>query len=251
MITDRFREIINGAIIGGAQVVVGHPFDTLKTLAQSNKPAEYMMIRKWDLYRGVKYPALMSCGFNAGCFGLYTWGVDIAGWSPVVSGAMAGSVMGAVATPFEYYKVQKQTDGCQRQCIRYWQPIEWRRWQPSLLITVCREGISTALYFGIYEWMHLNKPLSKWGLQGDFIHGGLAGCSSWLFTYPLDTIKTRRQSLTPYECRNTKWTDLINIGNVNGVRGLYQGLGICLTRAFLVNGVTFWLYEKLHHRPDV
>lgn len=241
------QEMINGFIIGGAQIIVGYPFDTIKTIIQNNtlpqQPiSRYNFNQLTHLYRGVKYPALLSCGYNSGCFTIYTSCLDNAGLSPVLSGAIAGTIMGALSTPFEYYKVQKQTDGCRRQNIKYWNLEELQRWKPSISITTVREGLATACYFGIYEWLHDMNYFSN------FINGGLSGCSSWLFTYPLDTIKTRRQALTPTQCKQLKsWQDLI----MNDMRGLYKGLGVCLARAFLVNGVTFWLYEKLHKRPDI
>lgn len=248
----RFHEMINGAIIGGAQVAVGHPFDTIKTNIQhsnTTKPHVNTLSHQFkNLYKGVKYPALLSCGFNAGCFSIYTWGIDEAKCTPFISGTVAGTIMGAIATPFEYYKVQKQTDGCKRKGIKYWSRVEWKRWQPSIGVTMAREGLSTGVYFGAYEWMHIYRPFASHNqilsyLDTDFTYGGLSGCSSWLLTYPIDTLKTRRQSLPPMKCQSTNWYSLIMNGH-----GLYKGLGICMVRAFLVNGVTFWLYEHLHIR---
>ena len=67
-----------------------------------------------------------------------------------------------------------------------------------------------------------------------FIAGGIAGINSWLLTYPVDTIKTRYQSH-----HDPSLKKIILQGNFS------KGLGFCIFRAFIVNGVSFTLYEKL------
>ena len=270
---ERIHEMINGAIIGFSQVLVGHPFDTIKTRQQNNQiqntiygynkiivdkigrplsalsspPQSINMMMKGfrfgELYKGFRYPMYMSCVYNAGCFSIYTWGIDVRKWSPFVSGLLAGGIVGSLSTPFEYYKIQKQTNVCCRKNINYISLIEIRRWMPSIGITTGREGIASGCYFGTYEWLHKNQLLYEMTGGSDFVNGGIAGCGSWLLTYPIDTVKTRRQSLTPVECMRTSWTKLVNM---NG--GLYGGIWICLIRAFIVNGLTFQIYELVHDR---
>lgn len=65
-----------------------------------------------------------------------------------------------------------------------------------------------------------------------YISGGIAGCSSWLFTYPLDTVKSRIQGNI---CKTMK--DAIKMGN------LFTGLNYCLLRAFIANSIGFTTYE--------
>jgi len=67
-----------------------------------------------------------------------------------------------------------------------------------------------------------------------FLSGSIAGALSWFFTYPIDTIKTRIQNES---CKTIK--EAIQKG------GLNQGLGICISRAFIVNGINFSVYEKI------
>ena len=54
--------------------------------------------------------------------------------------------------------------------------------------------------------------------------------SSWLFTYPCDIYKTQSQAGKPI--------DLFN-------RYAWSALPITLARAFIVNGVSFTLYDYL------
>ena len=67
-----------------------------------------------------------------------------------------------------------------------------------------------------------------------FLAGGFAGVSSWVFSYPFDTIKTRLQS---GEYNN--WRKSIYKGK------LFSGINIAIFRAFLVNSISFWMYENL------
>lgn len=65
--------------------------------------------------------------------------------------------------------------------------------------TFLREIIANAVYFYSYEFI-----MRKFALEGQgsssapimtaFFAGGLAGCNSWLFTYPIDYVKTLMQS---------------------------------------------------------
>ena len=82
------------------------------------------------------------------------------------------------------------------------------------------------IYFSTYQKLkEKNVPV--------FLSGSLAGSASWLFTYPIDTIKTRIQNES---CKTIK--EAINKG------GLNNGIGICLLRAFIVNGINFTVYEN-------
>lgn len=66
-------------------------------------------------------------------------------------------------------------------------------------ITLLREVVALSEYFGVYEYfMRVFSPdgddSSKTPMMAAFFAGGLAGSTSWLFSYPLDYIKTVIQS---------------------------------------------------------
>ena len=95
-------------------------------------------------------------------------------------------------------------------------------------MTTLRESISSGVYFSSYYGLKdSNIPI--------FISGGLAGCLSWLTTYPIDTIKTKYQI-------NHK----INISTILRTQPLWNGISFCLLRAFLVNSTSFLIYEKIN-----
>ena len=64
------------------------------------------------------------------------------------------------------------------------------------------------------------------------ISGGVAGALSWLFTYPIDTVKTRVQSN-------------ISIKKAIMLKNYWNGISIALSRAFIVNGVGFYVAENV------
>ena len=97
----------------------------------------------------------------------------------------------------------------------------------GLTATLSRESLAMSIYFGSY---HTFKEKN----YNIFLAGGLAGSLSWLLTYPLDVIKTRVQL-----CLQTNWLTAIRAGNI------WAGLYTCICRGFLVNGVSFTIYNNM------
>jgi len=65
--------------------------------------------------------------------------------------------------------------------------------------TLLREIVALSIYFSTYEWgMRMLAPegedASKTPILGAFLAGGFSGACSWLFSYPIDYIKTVIQS---------------------------------------------------------
>ena len=103
--------------------------------------------------------------------------------------------------------------------------------------TIAREIISIPIYFTTFYYLNEKFKTEKYNSQwyaNSFISGGIAGVNSWLITYPIDTLKSRKQ-LFPAKT----FHELYKIGN------LFNGLLITLTRAFVVNGFSFYMYDNL------
>ena len=103
----------------------------------------------------------------------------------------------------------------------------WKNGHVGIKYTFLRESFATGIYFKTYDMM------KTWGAS-PFFAGGVAGCNSWLLTYPIDTMKTRYQLDTRMD-----WKVTLRRG------GLFDGLAFCLLRAFLVNGISFTFYEMV------
>ena len=199
-------EYIKGSVSGIIQILSGHPFDTMKVQRQNNMNIPTKNIIK--LYKGISFPLITNSVVIGSQFYLYH----------NYSGIIAGIVSGLMITPIDYFKIQKQMN------INYKYKIKIPK---GFNITIMRETLSVPIYFNSYYY--INERLNN-----NFLSGGLAGMLSWLITYPIDTIKTRIQNES---CKTIK--EAISKG------GLNKGMGICLTRAFIVNGINFSVYEKV------
>ena len=93
-------------------------------------------------------------------------------------------------------------------------------------IVCSRQVPGTVLYFSTYQYFSGNN-------YSPFIAGGFTGVFSCLGTYPIDTIKTRLQTNKDMSVQQA-----IAKGN------LWKGVFLCLGRAFLLNALHFFTYEK-------
>jgi hypothetical protein len=185
---------ISGVVSGIAQTFFGHPLDTIKVKLQNN---EKIIPRSIKLFNGIT-PVLVTNSLLTG-IQFYSY----KHYSPI----MVGFISALLTTPIEYYKIQKQIHG------KY-----SKKFPTGFSITFARELIGLNSYFILQEY--LEKP------YGVFISGGIAGSTSWLLTYQIDTIKSRIQA-------GDNFIIAYNKGNFN------KGITFCLFRAFLVNSFGF------------
>ena len=83
--------------------------------------------------------------------------------------------------------------------------------------------------------------------------GGLAGTASWVFTYPLDVVKSRLQADT-----SGKYSSALDCFrksiNSEGYKCLFRGLNSTIIRAFPTNAATFavvtWTFRIFNHQPQ-
>tara|TARA_Y100000817_G_scaffold309870_1_gene299658 strand:- start:929 stop:1597 length:669 start_codon:yes stop_codon:yes gene_type:complete len=216
-----FDYFFAGCMSGIVQTIVGHPLDTLKILKQNNKLIRNNIynIHLKQLYSGVSMPLMqtpLACGV-----GFY---VDEIINNYVcnhwISGFASGIVGSFLLCPFEYYKIHLQQNN--KQIINIKTLLGSYK---NISYVILREAPALSIYFGSYNELK-KKELPM------YISGGIAGCCSWFFTYPLDTIKSRIQGNI---CKTMK--DAIKMGN------LFSGLHYCLLRAFIANSIGFTTYE--------
>lgn len=213
--------LFSSSISGALHIFIGYPFDTIKTLYQQNnfKYEDKLTIRR--LFQGIRYPLIQTSMINSTCFGLNNYFLNICDdkHSSNIFTAVTSTI---ILTPFDKFKILSQCNIPYKINI----PTLVKSFRNFHVICLC-EIPSTFLYFSVYQ--HLKEK--KFSI---FTSGGIAGMASWVFTYPIDTIKTRMQNET---CHTMKQAFLKG--------GLYKGLSICLFRSFIVNGVNFYSYEKI------
>lgn len=220
-----FKEYLAGGAAGLTQVVVGYPLDTIKTNIQ-NGFNNTRSLSIAQLMRGIRFPMMASVTSNIAFFGNYDLLYQKTG-STWLSGAATGFLGAFILNPFEIRKVRQQFVN-QPSVLRGHNAI-----YGGLRYTIAREIVGNAFYFSAYDFAHNTLGLNA------FVAGGIAGLNSWFWSYPLDVIKTRKQ------------LDLsLTLRQLIGMGGLYRGLGITLLRGFIVNGTSFWVYDKVKEQMN-
>jgi len=243
-------EYIYGNLFGISQVIIGYPFDTLKTNIQNSNSIKPYFTNPIKLYSGIKYPLYTNCICTGLLFGNYDYFYNLTNHR-LFSGALTGAISACILTPFDYKKIQAQYYSCDNtknikniknikttlilENETYWHAF--KRYYAGFRYTVSREIISIPVYFTTFHYLNeklnSNEYSNKW-YANSFISGGIAGMSSWLSTYPIDTLKSRKQLYPSY-----------NLKQLYKMGPLFNGLGITLLRAFIVNGTSFYMYSKI------
>ncbi|RLV90934.1 hypothetical protein JA1_004242 [Spathaspora sp. JA1] len=195
-----------------------------------------------------------------------------------VSGLIAGSGVSLFACPFEYTKIYAQLEKLVRNKSLKELPTNMQALHQEIPRTstykivksilrhdgfnglysgykyhLLRDSISTGFYYSIYESMKwatnnlINSDPSKSSPFSVLIAGGISGVLSWILIFPIDTTKSlvqkdavtnilrRDQGLAPLAPKYRKLQKF--------EKRSYRGLGISITRSFLVNMVFFSAYE--------
>lgn len=204
-------DFVAGGVVGIVQILIGHPFDTLKVLIQNGKPTKLPVLR---YYSGATYPFMCSFVYNAIVFPTHG---RLSNTSHYLAGTIGGLIVSPVTHVFDVAKVKRQTN----------KPLNIRILlkNKGLTASYARETVAMTIYFGTYHDIrpHTNALLA----------GGIAGSLSWLFTYPVDVIRSRQMSQN------------ITIREAIAQRRLWRGFGTCIVRAFLVNSISFYTYELI------
>ncbi|RIB05543.1 mitochondrial carrier domain-containing protein [Gigaspora rosea] len=274
------QEVVAGTLAGWAQVVVGHPFDTVKVQLQTNSKQYrngvdcFKIIAKNEaflgFYRGVASPLMGIGACNAVLFSTYSnfrrliRGGDTT--RPLslretgMAGALTGSVMAFFNTPVELLKVQLQTQknnpaykGVFDAAAKIYAHRGISGLYHGLPITIMRDIPSFATYFFVYEG--IKQIIGNHNHNGNKNHlsstellfsGGIAGIACWIPCYPQDVIKSTMQSNLNFKSARECFWSLLSYSkktNTSVFRLLSNGFGPTMVRAFPANAATFFAYE--------
>ncbi|KIY70982.1 mitochondrial carrier [Cylindrobasidium torrendii FP15055 ss-10] len=269
------NDLIAGSVGGAAQVLVGHPLDTVKTRAQIAPKGMFkgpmdilgQTLKKegfFALYKGMASPLLGIAGVNSLLFASYAASKRLV--SPfgqlslsetALAGSMAGAANAILASPVEMFKVrmQGQYGNPEDKKLRIVAREMWREWgfrkgvMRGYWVTVAREIPAYAGFYTAYEFSkrsfakQYGNDVPVWAVLASGSTGGIA---YWLSSYPLDVIKSRVQlrptppSGTPVqyiaqECRMI-WAEA-------GFKGFFKGLSPSLIRSIPAAASTFAAFE--------
>ena len=115
--------------------------------------------------------------------------------------------------------------------------------------TTARQAANSAVRFSSYTTLKqfaegYVKPGEKLGTLSTFALGGIAGLITVYATQPIDTVKTRMQSLEARSSYKNSVDCGVQIVRKEGVRTLWSGAVPRLGRLVLSGGIVFTMYEK-------
>eukprot|EP00449_Zooxanthella_nutricula_P008548 CAMPEP_0198508172 /NCGR_PEP_ID=MMETSP1462-20131121/12784_1 /TAXON_ID=1333877 /ORGANISM="Brandtodinium nutriculum, Strain RCC3387" /LENGTH=288 /DNA_ID=CAMNT_0044237437 /DNA_START=41 /DNA_END=903 /DNA_ORIENTATION=- len=239
-----------GAAYGLTSVVVGQPLDTVKTRMQARPDSLNMgtcrvtldLARSQGvrgLYRGGMPVFLGGTLFRSAQFGVYevalrqlrdrapAWRFGgVLDWQVALAGAAGGVARGLIEAPFDFVKVSKQVE---------------QKWTPGLLfsgsgVTILRNA---GLFCAFSVYRDIIPPLIPGGLSA-FWTGALCSNLGWLTIWPLDVIKSQRQSGNyPGLSSRALLVEAARAGIL--FRGVLPGLA----RSTLANGCAMVAYKRI------
>jgi hypothetical protein len=245
---------IAGGVGGMCQVVVGQPFDQIKSALQVGKPVSF---KPAALYRGMSMPLLASSGLNMVLFsvtGLTRKLVSSSSSSPTLPEVVAAALLTApvyvaFVTPVELVKVQLMTNSSivggpvsviRSTIAQHGLRGLWRGYGATCGMRL----VGLPFYFGANEMVKSKLSESRSLTKLDIMAAGsAAGAAFWFACYPLDSIKSVAQScgIGPREA-----IDVI-LSKGKGILGFYRGLGVCLLRSMPANAVVFVTVDAIQN----
>jgi len=268
-----YEEIIAGGISGMAGVAIGHPFDTVKVLMQTDSKFKsplqclFNTIKKegfWSLYKGLWPPLAFATVINAICFYSYEFSFRVmlnkkssetesgrtrrATLAHVfAAGCCSGILQSIVCVPSEVVKCKQQIGSyksvfdCIGKIIRTEGILGLYR---GTSVTLLRDTPAFGVYFAVYRGVKDTLQESELEeLPSSVVAGAAAGCSSWFSTYPLDTVKSAVQAVPEGSSQKHFVTVARELFRRHGPGYFFRGIAPCLIRAVPVNAVIFPVYE--------
>ncbi|KAK5093269.1 hypothetical protein LTR70_004985 [Exophiala xenobiotica] len=274
------RSVIAGSSAGAVEIAITYPFEFAKTRSQLNQRLPNSQKLPWPKFPSKEWYAgcttlIIGNSIKAGvrfvAFDTYKSLLadedgKISGPRTVIAGFGAGFTESLVAvTPFESIKTQLIDDRKRPQprmngflhgsaLIAREQGV--RGFFKGFVPTTARQAANSAVRFSTYTWLKqmaesYTSPGERLGTVSTFGLGAIAGAVTVYTTQPIDTVKTRMQSLEAKKLYKNSiqcgWSVLKN----EGVLTLWSGATPRLGRLVLSGGIVFAGYEKTIELLDV
>jgi solute carrier family 25 citrate transporter 1 len=115
--------------------------------------------------------------------------------------------------------------------------------------TTARQAANSAVRFSSYAFLRqlaqsYTAPGEKLGALSTFGIGGVAGLITVYVTQPIDTVKTRMQSIEARNLYKNTFACAATIAKNEGVLTFWSGALPRLVRLMLSGGIVFTMYEK-------
>lgn len=266
------RSIIAGSTAGAVEIAITYPAEFAKTRTQLNQRLSSAQKLSWPPFGRQWYAGCttliignsIKAGVRFVAFDQYKQMLSnsdgsISGPMTVVSGFLAGATESLLAvTPFESIKTQLIDDRKRAQprmrgflhgsgVIFREQGV--RGFFKGFVPTTARQAANSAVRFSSYTSLRQAAqsyvaPGEKLGTAATFAIGAVAGTITVYATQPIDTIKTRMQSIDAKGHYKNSIDCGIQIFKNEGVLKLWSGALPRLGRLMFSGGIVFAMYEK-------
>ena len=266
------RSIIAGSSAGAVEIAITYPAEFAKTRIQLNRRLPNSQKLPWPPFGAQWYAGCttliignsLKAGIRFVAFDAYRTLLEdgegkVSGPRTVIAGFGAGITESLLAvTPFESIKTQliddrKSANPRMRgflhgsSIIAREQGI--RGFFQGFVPTTARQAANSAVRFSSYTTLkHAAEgyvgPGEKLGTASTFAIGGAAGLITVFTTQPLDTIKTRMQSIEARKNYKNSFVCGMKIFQNEGILTFWSGALPRLVRLVLSGGIVFTMYEK-------
>ncbi|RNJ58037.1 hypothetical protein D7B24_005354 [Verticillium nonalfalfae] len=266
------RSIIAGSTAGALEIAITYPAEFAKTRSQLNRQLTDGKKLPWPPFGAQWYAGCttliignsLKAGIRFVAFDQYKTLLadadgNISGPKTVIAGFGAGVTESALAvTPFESIKTtlidDRKSPKPRMRGFLHAVPIIARErgirgFFQGFVPTTARQAANSATRFGAYNMLKqmaegYTAPGEKLGAAGTFAMGGLAGLITVYVTQPLDTIKTRMQSIEARSQYGNSFRCAALIFKHEGVLTFWSGALPRLARLVVSGGLVFTMYEK-------
>ncbi|KAK5155347.1 mitochondrial tricarboxylate transporter [Cryomyces antarcticus] len=266
------RSIIAGSTAGAVEIAITYPAEFAKTRTQLNRRLADGKKLPWPPFGSQWYAGCttliignsLKAGIRFVAFDQFKSMLQnpdgtISGPGTVIAGFGAGVTESALAvTPFESIKTQLIDDRKSANprmrgflhgsgIIAREQGI--RGFFKGFVPTTARQAANSAVRFSSYTSIRqlaqgYVAPGEKLGAVSTFGIGGLAGVITVYVTMPLDTVKTRMQSIESRSQYKNSFNCAARIFREEGLLTFWSGALPRLARLILSGGIVFTMYEK-------
>ncbi|OCL14073.1 mitochondrial tricarboxylate transporter-like protein [Glonium stellatum] len=266
------RSIIAGATAGAVEISITYPAEFAKTRTQLNRRLPDGKKLPWPPFGKQWYAGCttliignsLKAGIRFVAFDTYKALLadsegKISGPVNVIAGFGAGATESLLAvTPFESIKTQliddrKSLNPRMRGFLHGSKIIAQekgiRGFFQGFVPTTARQAANSAVRFSSYTSLRqiaqsYVAPGEKLGAISTFLIGGMAGVITVYTTMPLDTVKTRMQSIEARSLYKNSLNCAARIFKEEGLLTFWAGAVPRLGRLILSGGIVFTMYEK-------
>ncbi|OGM39757.1 mitochondrial tricarboxylate transporter (Ctp) [Aspergillus bombycis] len=266
------RSIIAGSTAGAIEIAITYPAEFAKTRSQLNRKLPDGEKLPWPPFGKQWYAGCttliignsLKAGIRFVAFDrfkslLQDENGKISGPRTVIAGFGAGFTESLLAvTPFESIKTQLIDDrksanprmrGFLHGSKLIFQERGIRGFFQGFVPTTARQAANSATRFSSYTMLKqlaesYVAPGEKLGTASTFAIGGMAGFITVYVTQPLDTVKTRMQSLEASKHYKNSFVCAARIFKDEGLFTFWSGAVPRLARLILSGGIVFTMYEK-------